>query len=133
MTPYTILREAHSGIRWIVVLLLLVVLIKSLVSWLSKSDYTRLDRQLWLGLVNAMGIQLLLGLILIVWSMFLVGMVGRFWEHAIVNIVAVGGIMYGARFKNLEDIPRHRNTFILVLVVCVLIYFGVARVGGWVL
>lgn len=130
---YFFLLQAHSGIRWIVVLLLLVVLIKSLVGWLSQSDYVRLDRQLWLGLVNAIGIQFVLGLILIIWLAILGGTNGRHWEHVVLTLVAVGLIMSGPRFyKRVEGALRHRNIFIIVAVVSVIVYFAVARIGGWV-
>ena len=48
---YDFLKAAHDGIRWIVVLMAVIVLIKTLIGWLGNQDYTKLDRQLWLGLV----------------------------------------------------------------------------------
>ena len=61
------LINLHDGIRWIVVVLILIVLIKSLIGWLGNQSYTKLDRQLWMGMVNAVGIQFLLGLIILIW------------------------------------------------------------------
>ena len=134
---YDFLKAAHDGIRWIVVLMAVIVLIKTLVGWLGSQDYTKLDRQLWLGLVNSAAIQFLLGLVLIIWlpfnynatfsdEIFRVGL-----EHAVTNIIAVGILMYAARFKKLSDVLQHRNKFFAVLISAILIYVAVSRVGGW--
>ena len=121
----------HDGIRWIVVLLILIVLIKSLVGWLGKQSYTKLDRQLWMGLVNAVGIQFILGLVILIWRMIDFGFIRTHWEHAVTNIIAVGVIMYAARFKKLEDILHHRNKFFAVLASTLLIFVAVSTVNGW--
>lgn len=125
------LTGLHDGIRWIVILLLIAVLIKTAIGWLSNRPYEKFDRQLWLGLVNALGIQLILGLILIVWRTIQVGFVRPFWEHAVLNIIAIGIIMYAARFRKLEDTLHHRNKFFAVVVTSVLIVVAVSLVNGW--
>ena len=125
------LINLHDGIRWIVVVLILIVLIKSLIGWLGNQSYTKLDRQLWMGMVNAVGIQFLLGLIILIWLLIIAGFVRQHWEHAITNFIAIGIIMYAARFKKLPDNLHHRNKFIAVLVSSLLIVVAVAAVGGW--
>ncbi|MEM9776098.1 MAG: hypothetical protein AAF902_16085 [Chloroflexota bacterium] len=131
---YDFLVAMHDGIRWIVVLLAVIVLIKTLVGWLGKQEYTKLDRQLWLGLVNSAAIQLLLGLVLVGWLIVNIGfsdMFTAFGAHVITNIIAIGVLMYAARFKKLSDVLQHRNKFFAVLVSSGLIYFAVATVNGW--
>ena len=131
---YNFLVAAHDGIRWIVVLLAVIVLIKTLVGWLANQDYTKLDRQLWLGLVNSAAIQLLLGLVLVGWLLFTIGfsnMFTAFGAHVVFNITAIAVLMYAARFKKLSDVLQHRNKFFAVLVSSGLIYFAVLTVNGW--
>lgn len=134
---YDFLKAAHSGIRWIVVAMALIVLIKTLIGWLGKQEYTKLDRQLWLGLVNSAAIQFLLGIVLLVWLPFnynvgLFESIGRRGlEHGVTNIIAVGILMYAARFKKLDDVLQHRNKFFAVLISSALIYVAVLGVDGW--
>ena len=132
---YDILVAAHSGIRWIVVLMAVIVLIKTLIGWLGSQDYTKLDRQLWLGLVNSAAIQLLLGIVMVIWLLVsglgFGGVFGLYGEHILTNIIAIAILMYAARFKKLADTLQHRNKFFAVLISAALIYFAVARVGGW--
>ena len=132
---YNILVAAHSGIRWIVVLMAVIVLIKTLIGWLGSQDYTKLDRQLWLGLVNSAAIQLLLGIVMVIWLLVsglgFGGVFGLYGEHILTNIIAIAILMYAARFKKLADTLQHRNKFFAVLISAALIYFAVARVGGW--
>lgn len=131
---YEFLVAAHNGIRWIVVLMAVIVLIKTLIGWLANQGYTKLDRQLWLGLVNSAAIQLLLGLVLVGWLLFTIGfsnMFRAFGAHVVTNIIAVGILMYAARFKKLSDILQHRNKFFAVLASSALVYFAVMTVDGW--
>ncbi|MFK7803484.1 MAG: hypothetical protein AB8G95_17750 [Anaerolineae bacterium] len=135
---YDFIKALHDGIRWIVVLLAVIVLIKTLIGWLGKQEYKKIDRQLWLGLVNSAAIQLLLGIVLIIWLPFnynvslfgdAIGLRGL--EHGVTNIIAVGILMYAARFKKLDDVLQHRNKFFAVLISSALIFYAVSAVGGW--
>ena len=134
---YDLLKAAHDVLRWLVVLMAVIVLIKTLIGWLSSQDYTKLDRQLWLGLINSAGIQFVLGLILIIWLPFNYNaslsdaIFRRGIEHAIVNVIAVAILMYAARFKKLSGPLQHRNKFFSVLISTILIYVAVTTVGGW--
>ena len=134
---YDFLKAAHDGIRWIVVAMAVIVLIKTLVGWLGSQSYTKLDRQLWLGLVNSAAIQFLLGIVLLIWLPFhynvsLFDTIGRRGlEHGVTNIIAIAILMYAARFKKLEDVLQHRNKFFAVLISSALIYVAVLTVDGW--
>ncbi|WP_128548499.1 cytochrome B [Larkinella soli] len=61
---YNILVHAHSGLRWIVLLLLLAAVITSFRKWQAKDDYTSGDNKLYLFTLIATHTQVLLGLIL---------------------------------------------------------------------
>lgn len=134
---YDFLKAAHSGIRWIVVIMALVVLVKTLIGWLGQQEYTKLDRQLWLGLVNSAAIQLLIGIVLIFMlpSNYNAGfsdtIVRKGMEHGVTNIIAIGILMYAARFKKLDDVLQHRNKFFAVLISSALIYFAITSISGW--
>ena len=128
-----ILRMSHSGIRWIVLVLIVIVLIKSLIGWLGKQEYTLIDRQLWVGLLYSVRIQFVLGLILLIISIVNIGMVRQFLEHAVTNIIVVGLLEgLGGRFSRIEnDTIKHRNYFLLVLAADILIYIAVASILGF--
>ncbi len=64
MDAYNITLHAHSGIRWIALLLAIVVIVKSLVGLFSKSEYAKLDNILGASYVGFMHLQLLIGLVL---------------------------------------------------------------------
>lgn len=61
---YTILKHAHSGFRWIVLILLLEAIVLSIYKLGSKKDYTKLDKSVGLFLMALSHIQLLIGLVL---------------------------------------------------------------------
>lgn len=124
----TIMVESHSGIRWIVVLLGLIVLAKSLYGWLSTTGYTPLDRRLWLWFNAAFGIQILLGFIVLV---LLGAYSGLQFEHLTIMLVAAGLTMVATRWKEAADAIKHRNFTFLMVVIFALVYVAVWRVGGW--
>lgn len=61
---YDILRSAHSGWRYIVLILLLVAVVKAVAGWLGNKTYTEGDRKLNLFTLISAHIQLLIGLAL---------------------------------------------------------------------
>ena len=61
---YDILRSAHSGWRYIVLILLSVAVIKAISGWLGNKAYTDGDKKLNLFTLISAHIQLLLGLAL---------------------------------------------------------------------
>ncbi|MET4081235.1 Zn-dependent protease with chaperone function [Pedobacter sp. UYP30] len=61
---YNILRSAHSGWRYIVLILLLLAVIKAVSGWLGNKTYTPGDKKLNLFTLISAHIQLLLGLAL---------------------------------------------------------------------
>ena len=133
---YDMLKSAHDGVRWIVVILGVWVLLKTLIGWLRSQNYGKLDQQLWLGLINITGIQFLLGITLIIWQIRLQGIRSAALrlplEHAVTNFIAIAVLMYASRFRKLDnDVLQHRNKFIAVLIAAVLVYLAVDRLDGW--
>lgn len=61
---YLIIKDIHFYIRWVILALAVVVLLKYLAGWFGKQKFAAADNQLSLFFVTAMDIQLLLGLLL---------------------------------------------------------------------
>ncbi|GCC52364.1 hypothetical protein SanaruYs_26010 [Chryseotalea sanaruensis] len=61
---YTGLFHGHSGLRYLVLVLLLVVIVRSLAGFLRNKPFSQLDNALSLGLLITTHIQFLLGLVL---------------------------------------------------------------------
>ena len=121
--------EMHSGVRWIVVVLGVLIMIRSLYGWLAKGKSSRLDHQLSLGFSVAYSIQFLLGVIVLV----LIGTYGRQqFEHLAIMLVAIGVAGMLGRWRRQPDPIRFRNTFFTLVVFSILVYFGVAFLPqGW--
>lgn len=61
---YNILVHAHAGLRWIVLILLLVAIVTAFRKWQGRDDYTTGDNKLYLWTLIAVHTQVLLGLVL---------------------------------------------------------------------
>jgi len=136
---YNFLLGLHSGLRYIVLLLLAIAIILSVTSLFAKKGYTQTNRKINLFAMIATHTQLLTGLVLYFVSPFVqYGNIGeamknamaRYWtvEHAVLMLFAVALITIGhARSKKGEiAINKHRAIALYyglaVLVVIVAIY-----------
>lgn len=61
---YNMLVHAHSGLRWVMLVLLVAATFKALLKWKSKAPFTEGDRKLNLFTMITAHVQLLLGLAL---------------------------------------------------------------------
>lgn len=64
MDLYSIFLHAHSGIRWLTLLLVAIILIKSLMGLFGNASYGKTDNILAASFVGTMDLQFLIGLIL---------------------------------------------------------------------
>lgn len=120
-----ILKSAHSGWRYVVLLLLIVAVLQALAGWFGKKPYTEGNRKLNVFTLISAHIQLLLGL----GVYFLNGWykmdssvaMGRYWkmEHISLMILAIILITIGnAKSKKVADaVAKHRT---------IAIFFGIA-------
>jgi uncharacterized membrane protein len=120
--------------------LLLIVLVKSLMGWLMRQPYGKIDNSLSLSLFIATHLQLTFGLILYFISpqvQFVSGMMKdktlRYWavEHITMMLIAVIFITL-ARItaKRMKDSSaRHRRLFVFNLVALVLIVVAIIQSG----
>jgi hypothetical protein len=61
---YSLLDHAHSGLRWIALLLLIAAVFKAINGWLGKKKYLPGDRKLASFTVISIHLQLVIGLVL---------------------------------------------------------------------
>jgi hypothetical protein len=90
MSMYTILVEAHSGWRHIVVLVLAIAILRALYGWIRGSEWGQWDQRLGTATPIVLDIQLLLGIVLWIMSQQWLGLNSlTAWEHPVTMIVAV--------------------------------------------
>lgn len=110
---YSILKEAHSGVAYLVLILLLIASLNAIIALATKRDFLPRDRKIGLFALIFSHIQLLLGLILYFVSplvqSFAVAMKDsalRLYalEHPLVNIIAIVLITIGwSKHKKLPE------------------------------
>jgi len=126
------LTHSHSGLRWILLILLITTIINSFKKWKSNSKYTTLDNKLSLYTMIVTHIQLLIGFGLY----FMSGKVKlsgldmhntseRFFtvEHIFGMLVAITLITLGRiqSKKISSDTLKHKKTFIMYLIALIII------------
>jgi multisubunit Na+/H+ antiporter MnhB subunit len=121
----------HSILRWGIVLVGLLALVKFLVGWARKSEFAKMDRGLSAGFSGLMDLQVTLGFILFFWGGLTGGGFQMFRiEHMTVMLVA-------AILGHLPTfMKKSQNKFAVALTAVVgallLVFVGVTRLpGGW--
>jgi membrane protein DedA with SNARE-associated domain len=121
---YNALLHAHSGLRWIVLVLIIWALFKSFSGWLGKKEYQNSDRLSALFAMVFSHIQLLVGLLLYMDSpnvSFQSGLMKntmlRFYtvEHVLMMIIAITIITIGfSTAKSITDaVNKHKRIAIM--------------------
>ncbi|KLT64979.1 hypothetical protein [Pedobacter sp. BMA] len=122
---YSILKSAHSGWRYIVLILLVVAVINGLQGWLGKKTYTEGNRKLNVFTLISAHIQFLIGLVLYFLSPLtklpMSDTIGRYFkaEHTSMMLIAIILITIGnSKSKKVADaVAKHRT---------IAIFFGLA-------
>ena len=128
-----VLLSIHSIIRWLIVVVGLIALVKFALGWLRNGRFAGMDRGLTSGFSGLIDLQTVLGIIFLLWS----GLAGAGFpiyriEHTTTMLIAAVVAHLPMRWKNAPDKIRFRNTFVVILVTAVLIFAGVMRLpGGW--
>jgi len=125
MDIYGILKSAHSGWRYVVIIMLLIAFINALMGYLGKKPYTEGNRKLNVFTLISAHIQLVLGLVIYFMHDWYKGdihvSVQRYWkiEHLTMMLAAIILITVGnARSKRVDSaLMKHRTIFV---------YFGLA-------
>jgi hypothetical protein len=125
----------HSLVRYVVLILIIVLIVKSLIGWTSKAAFTGADNKISLFTLIFTHTQFLLGLILYFVSPFVVfsgerNRMTTYWtfEHITMMLIAVVLITVGrSTMKKLTDGPsKHKRLFIFNLIAVVIIIAGIA-------
>jgi len=128
-----IILEIHSLVRWIIVLVALIAIVKFALSWLRRNEGGAMDRGLMSGFSGLMDLQALLGIIVLVGG----GLTGAGFpfyriEHAVTMIIAVAIAHLPMRWRNAPGPLRARNNLVAILVSLALVAVGVAGLPqGW--
>jgi hypothetical protein len=128
-----VLLAIHSYLRWLIVLVALVAVVKFALGWLQGGTFKGMDRGLASGFSGLLDLQVTLGIIFMV----LTGLTGAGFpmfriEHATTMIIAAVVAHLPARWKKATESVRFRNTLFCILGALLLVYVGVMRLpGGW--
>jgi hypothetical protein len=129
------LRHLHSAVRWLVVIITVVVLVKLVIGFTQNAAYDSLTSRLMVAFTGGLSLQWLIGLVfLIIYGAYLGfgNLQGHNWLHLIVMTAAVGLAHWQSGFKKLEDRLRYRNTLVVVVIVLALVFIGVQLLPqGW--
>ncbi|MBN1649726.1 MAG: hypothetical protein JW857_00280 [Bacteroidales bacterium] len=129
---YTALLHTHSGLRYLILALLLFTILKSIIGWFQKSSYGKLDDKLALFTMISIHIQLIAGIALYIVSpkVHLTDMSAtmknsllRYFtvEHLLMMLIVVALVTIGrvASKKKVLDVQKHKT---------VAIYYGISLV-----
>jgi uncharacterized membrane protein len=126
------IKHFHSGLRWVVLILALLAIIKALMGMQKKSAFTNADNKISLVLISFMDIQLIIGLVL-----YIFGPMGlkniqnmgnpysRFFamEHLVGMLIAIV-IFHVGRSKSkkaIDDASKHKKAFVYYLIGLIII------------
>lgn len=135
---HSTLLMVHSLVRYFLLIFMLLVIVRSLMGWMNKSEFTKRDDQLSLWLFMFTHTQLLLGILLFFASPVVIfskaSMANpetRYWlvEHNTGMIIAIVLITMGRiTMKKLSDgVAKHKRLFIFNVVALVIIVAIIAQ------
>lgn len=138
---YNVLSTIHSLLRWVLLILLLACIIKSLLGWLSKRPFGTSDNKISLFLMISAHTQLLVA----IWLYFVSPYVSfsaaamqnaetRYFtmEHSMMMLVAIILITMGRVFskKASTDIGKYRRLFWFNYIALLIIFMAIPWPGG---
>ena len=126
-----ILLMAHSGLRWLVLLVAVIAIIEFLIGWLQRGQYKGMDRGLMAAFSGLLDLQSLLGVILLIWS-GLAGVGFPFFRiaHGLIMIAAAVLAHMSRRWRNADDATRFRNHLFLIVGSLLLVLIGISILPG---
>jgi len=137
---HSLLLIFHSTIRYFVLIFLLVIIVRSLLGWMNKKEFTKTDDKVSLWLFMLTHTQLLIGLILFFVSPVVIfsgasmkDSVARYWlvEHNTMMIIAIVLISVARiSIKKMTDAAaKHRRLFVLNTIALVVILVAISMSG----
>ncbi|MBI4770255.1 MAG: hypothetical protein HY784_07570 [Chloroflexi bacterium] len=127
------LLAIHSFVRWLILLVAVLGVVKFTPGWLRGGPFAGMDRGLAAGFSGLMDLQVLLGLTFLLWSGFAgAGFPVVRLEHAGAMIAAAAAAHLPVRWRGAPDKLRYRNTLLAVLGSLALVLIGVSTLPqGW--
>lgn len=130
-----VLFQAHSGWRYIVILVAVLAIVKLLIGWLGNGKWGSLDQRLGSALPIVLDIQLLLGLVLFLMapSAWFSGRNVGVAEHFGTMVLAIiaAHIAWARVKKNDSSAAKFQIGTIGFAIAGLLVAVGVARITGW--
>jgi hypothetical protein len=129
-----IILGLHGLVRWLVVIVAVVAVIRYGLVMAGRAQPGGMDRGLMSGYTGLLDLNVLLGLILIVGLSISAGQLMLVWvEHAATNLVgvAVAHIFAQRAKKQADNQASIRQRLIGVVASLLIIIVGVTIVGGW--
>ena len=125
-----ILLKAHSGVRWLVLVALLVALIVSLLTWLRGQGSPRKFMSIAVGVMD---LQALMGIILLLWAGFTGGgFPAKRIEHAFTMLIAVVVGHVTAKWKSAPPAVQGKKYTFAIIIILLLIVAAISRLPqGW--
>jgi len=125
------LLAIHSFVRWIIILVAVVTIIKFAIGWAANSLFKAVDHGLASGFSGLMDLQVLLGLIYLIWNGIAAeGFPAFRIEHGITMIIAAAVAHLPSRFKNLNDKLRFQYSLFAVIGSLILVGIGISFLIG---
>jgi len=136
------LVHLHNILRWVILILLLLSIMKSFSGWTNRKIFTQSDRKVWLFTLIFSHITLVLGLAQVLFGRFGIFTSGLpegtsvmkdkfyrfFWiEHPTAMILAIIFITmgYGMAKKRVSDDIKYKKAFIFFTIALILILAGI--------
>lgn len=131
MSMYTIMVEAHSGWRHLIVAVIAVAILRAVYGWIRNSEWGVWDNRIGLATPIVMDIQLLLGIVVWIMSKQWLGYnTLAAWEHPVVMILAVAAahITWVQIKRRVASQDKFRIATIGFAITAVILAFGIARI-----
>jgi len=139
MDTYVIIKQLHSGFRYIVFLLVLVAIIQSLLGWLNQKPYTETNRKINLFALISAHTQLLIGIVLLFVSPLvqfssstMKDSVTRYFsvEHWVGMVIAIVLITIGHSKSKKIILPESKHrTIAIFYIIAFLVIVGTIMAG----
>jgi hypothetical protein len=125
------LLNLHSDVRWLVLSVALLAILKFGWGWWRGGAFTGFDRALTAAYSGLIDLQALLGIVFFFWSGYAGDGFPRFrFEHGFAMLLALLAAHLPARWRKLEDRARFRRTLFAVLASVALILTGISTLPG---
>ena len=123
---------AHSIWRWVVIIVIIFVALRSLIGWLARQNWTKFDTELVRYTRFIVYAQVVLGLIVYILMQKWTEGFGFIGSHIIPALLAVGAIEFGAGRSKKASTSQKKFMFVFIgsVIAIVLIYGALATVGG---